>query len=223
MGTEALVTRQRDRSAPDDPNNTYYILAFPGAVTLDRSDNLLNPSRGFRLTARVSPELTLRGQTYFNYVKLQGEGTAYQPFGPVVLAARLHLGAIAGASRGRIAPNRRFYAGGGGSVRGYSYQGVGPQDADGNPTGGNSITEASFEARYRFQAFGSDLGLVGFVDAGQVYNSTLPNFSGLRAGGGIGVRYFTSFGPVRIDIATPFDPRPGDSRVFFYVSIGQAF
>ncbi len=223
VGAEALITRQRDRSAPNDPNNTYFILAFPGNVTWDKSDNLLNPSKGFRLTGRVSPEFTLRSGSYFNYVKAQIEGTAYQPFGNIVLAARLHFGAIAGANSGRIAPDRRFYAGGGGSVRGFDYQGVGPKDADGSPTGGNSLTEASFEARYRFQAFGSDLGVVGFVDGGQVYKSSLPKFSSMKVGAGLGFRYYTNFGPIRVDVATPITRSPGDPKIAFYVSIGQAF
>lgn len=224
VGVEATVTRQRDRSAPNDPNNTYYILALPSAVTWDKSDNLLNPSRGFRLTGRVSPELSLRSGTTFGYVKTQLEGSYYQPLAnALVAAARLHFGAIAGANRGRIAPDRRFYAGGGGSVRGYSYQQVGPRDATGAPTGGNSLTEASFELRYRFRAFGNDLGLVGFADAGNVYQSTLPSFDSLRVGAGLGLRVYTGFGPIRIDVATPVTPRPGDPRVQFYVSIGQAF
>ena len=223
IGAEALVTRQRDRSAPNDPDNTYFIFALPSNVTWDQSDDLLNPSRGFRLTSRISPEFTLRSGTNFNYVKAQLEATAYRPFGKVVLAGRLHFGAIAGANRGRIAPDRRFYAGGGGSVRGFDFQGVGPKDVDGSPTGGNSLTEAAFEVRYRTNLFGNDIGLVTFVDAGQVYASSLPKFTDLRVGAGVGLRYFTSFGPVRIDVATPITRSPGDPRVAFYVSIGQAF
>jgi translocation and assembly module TamA len=223
VGVQGLVTRQEDRSAPDDPDNTYYILAFPSAVTWDRSNNLLDPTSGFRLTGRVSPELTLRSGNYLNYVKVQVDGTAYRSFGATTLAGRLHVGTIAGASRGRIAPNRRFYAGGGGSVRGFNFQGVGPTDDEGSPTGGNSLTEASFEVRHRFFAFGNDLGVVGFVDAGQVYESTLPNFTDLKFGAGVGIRYFTAFGPLRIDVATPITRRPGDPKVAFYVSIGQAF
>lgn len=223
LGAEALVTRQKDRSAPDDPNNTYFILAFPSAATWDRSDDLLNPTKGFRLTGRVSPEFTLRSGTNFNYVRVQVESTVYQSFGNVVLAGRLHLGAISGATRGRIAPNRRFYAGGGGSVRGFDFQGVGPKDADGSPTGGNSLTEGAFEVRYRTMAFGQDVGFVGFVDVGQVYQSSLPRFTDLKVGAGVGVRYFTSFGPVRVDIATPITRSPGDPKIAFYVSIGQAF
>jgi len=223
VGSEFLVTRQLDRSAPNDPNNTFFILAFPGIVTWDRSDNLLDPTRGFRLTGRLSPELTLRSGTYLNYAKVQLEATGYLPFGDFVLAGRLHLGAIAGANRGRIAPNRRFYAGGGGSVRGFNFQGVGPRDVDGTPTGGNSLTEAAIEGRYRFQAFGNDVGVVAFVDAGQVYQDTVPGFDSLRLGAGLGLRYYTSFGPVRIDIATPLNRQSFDPKVAFYVSIGQAF
>ena len=223
VGAEALVTRQRDRSAPNDPDNTYFILALPSNVTWDQSNDLLNPSRGFRLTSRISPEFTLRSGTNFNYVKAQLEASAYRPFGNIVLAGRLHFGAIAGANRGRIAPDRRFYAGGGGSVRGFDFQGVGPKDVDGSPTGGNSLTEGAFEVRYRTNLFGNDIGLVAFVDAGQVYASSLPKFTDLKVGAGVGLRYFTSFGPVRIDVATPVTRSPGDPRIAFYVSIGQAF
>jgi translocation and assembly module TamA len=223
VGSELLVTRQRDRSAPNDPNNTFFILAFPGIVTWDKSDNLLDPTRGFRLTGRISPEFTLRSGSYLSYIKAQFEGTGYLPLGDFVVAGRLHLGSIVGADRGRIAPNRRFYAGGGGSVRGFNFQGVGPRDVNGAPTGGNSVTEASIEGRYRFQAFGNDLGLVAFLDAGDVDSRTTPRFNNMRLGAGIGVRYFTSFGPVRIDIATPINREATDPKVAFYVSIGQAF
>ena len=108
-------------------------------------------------------------------------------------------------------------------MRGYVFQAIGPQDAEGVPTGGNSLTEVSAELRYRFQAFGSDLGVVAFLDGGQVYDSALPQFNNLRFGAGLGLRYFTSFGPVRIDVGTPIQPREGDPRITLYVSIGQAF
>lgn len=227
LAVQALATKQLDRSvrmAGVDPRATFFILALPGSVTLDRSDDLLNPSKGFRLTGRVSPEFTLRQGRNFNYVKLQVDGSYYQPVGAnFVMAGRLHMGSIAGADRGRVAPTRRFYAGGGGSVRGFAFQGVGPNDFEGRPTGGNSLTEVNIEGRYRFTALGNDLGLAAFVDAGQVYPGTLPSFDSLRVGAGVGVRYYTAFGPVRIDVATPVTRQPRDPRVAFYVSIGQAF
>ncbi len=227
VGAEFLVTRQLDRSAERtalDANATYFIFALPSTITFDRSNDLLDPTKGFRLTTRVSPEFTLRQGQRFNYVKLQLDATLYQPLAErIVVAGRLHVGTIAGANRGRVAPNRRFYAGGGGSVRGFNFQGVGPQDIDGNPTGGNSLTEASIEARFRSHLFEDSLGFVGFVDAGQVSPGTLPSFRSLAVGAGVGVRYYTAFGPVRIDIATPITNRRFSPRVAFYVSIGQAF
>ncbi|MEY4849919.1 MAG: hypothetical protein RLZZ331_923 [Pseudomonadota bacterium] len=224
IGAQALITSQRDRSVPGDPRRTFTVLALPASVTWDRSDDLLNPSRGFRLTTRLSPEFTLRNQSNFNYLKAQFEATAYKPIGDsLVLAGRFHIGSIVGANRGVIAPDRRFYAGGGGSVRGYVFQGVGPRNEDNVPTGGNSLTELAVEARYRFQALGQDLGIVAFVDAGEVSTGTTPAFDRLSLGAGIGARFYTGFGPVRVDIATPVNPQKGDPRLVFYVSIGQAF
>ncbi|MEN9931489.1 MAG: hypothetical protein RIS17_62 [Pseudomonadota bacterium] len=224
LGAQALITSQRDRSVRGDPRRTFTVLALPASVTWDQSDDLLNPSRGFRLTTRISPEFTLRNRSNFNYLKAQFEATAYQPLGDqFVVAGRFHIGSIVGANRGVIAPDRRFYAGGGGSVRGYVFQGVGPRNDDNVPTGGNSLTELAVEGRYRFQAFGQDLGVVAFVDAGEVSTGISPAFDRLSLGAGIGARFYTGFGPVRVDIATPINPQRGDPRLVFYVSIGQAF
>ncbi len=219
LGPQALISIERDKSQPTNPLKTYYIAATPASLTYDGSDNLLDPTRGFRLTGRASPELSFASGT-FGYVKLQVEATTYLPLSDrVTLAARGHLGTIAGASQRSIAPSRRFYAGGGGSVRGYGYQAVGPKDADGSPRGGDSIVEGSVEVRFRFGNF----GVVPFFDAGEVDTAAIPRFRDVRYGAGIGVRYYTGFGPVRIDVATPINPQNGDARVQFYVSIGQAF
>ncbi len=218
-GAEADISTERDKSAAGNPERTYYIAAAPASLTYDGSDNLLDPHRGFRLTGRASPEVSFNGTT-FGYMKLQVEGSAYLPLGDrVTFAARGHVGTIAGAAQRDIAPTRRFYAGGGGSVRGFGFQAVGPKAADGTPTGGDSIVEASAEARIRFGSF----GIVPFLDAGEVDTSLVPRFRNVSYGGGIGVRYYTGFGPVRIDVATPINPQRGDARVQFYVSIGQAF
>ena len=81
------------------------------------------------------------------------------------------------------------------------------------------MNEASIEGRYRF----GNYGIVAFVDAGQVYDSVLPKGSNLRYGVGIGGRFYTNFGPFRLDVATPINRQPGESIVSVYVSIGQAF
>lgn len=219
IGPEAVLSTERDKSVAGNPVRTYYIVAVPVSLTYDGSNDLLDPTRGFRLTGRASPELSFQSGT-FGYVKLQADASAYLPVASrVTFAARGHVGTIAGASQGDIAPSRRFYSGGGGSVRGFGYQAVGPQAADGTPRGGDSVVEASVETRVRFGNF----GVVPFVDAGEVDTATIPRFRDVRYGAGIGARYYTSFGPIRIDIATPLNPQHGDGPVQFYVSIGQAF
>jgi translocation and assembly module TamA len=198
---------------------TYLIGALPGMLAYDGSDDLLDPTRGFRLAGRFSPELSLQDGA-FGYGRLQLDASAYRPVSKrVVLAGRVRLGSIAGAAADRIAPSRRFYAGGGGSVRGFGFQAIGPRDQDNNPTGGRSLAEFAAEARIRFGAF----GVVPFIDAGNIYRSALPDFSSLRVGAGLGVRYHSNFGPIRVDVGTPINPQRGDSRVTVFVSLGQAF
>lgn len=220
-GIELLGTAEKDYDFAQGRRvrRTYYIAGLTGQAGFDTSDDLLNPTRGYRFTALIQPEGSLR-DGFHPYVRARLDGSGYFSVSDdLVLAARFRLGTIQGASREEIAPSRRLYAGGGGSVRGYGYQKLGPLDPDGDPLGGRSLNEASAEVRYRFGNF----GVVAFVDAGQAYASTTPRFSDLRYGAGIGGRYYTNFGPLRVDIATPIDRRPGESRFNIYVSIGQAF
>ena len=186
---------------------------------MDRTDSLLDPTKGFRVTALIQPEGSLAGQ-FSPYARTRLDISGYYPVTDnIVLAGRVRVGSILGAARERLAPSRRFYAGGGGSVRGFGYQELGPKDPNLDPIGGRSVAEAAFEGRYRFGNF----GVVGFVDAGQVYRGSTPTFSGLRFGAGIGARYYTNFGPMRFDVATPIGRKPGEALVSVYVSIGQAF
>src|SRR3546814_4860028 len=103
---------------------------------------------------------------------------------------------------------RRFYAGGGGSVRVYGYQDIGPRDANDDPIGGRGLAELSVEARIRFGNF----GVVPFIDAGNISTDFLPDLNDFQVGAGIGVRYYTSFGPIRVDVGTPINPQPGDRK-----------
>ena len=197
----------------------YGILALPGQIQWDRSDSLLNPTRGYRLKLNVSPETSVQGSVR-PYARTQAEADGYFPFGQsIVLAGKVRVGSILGIARDDLAPSRRYYGGGGGSVRGYGYQRLGPFDPLGNPVGGRSFNEAAIEVRYRF----GDFGIVPFLDAGNAYESSSPKFGDLRYGAGIGGRLYTNFGPLRFDVATPLNRRPGDSKIALYISIGQAF
>ncbi len=197
----------------------YLIGALTGQIGIDRSNSLLDPTKGFRAQLQVQPEGSLQGG-FTPYLRSQVDVSAYRPFGQFfVLAVRVRAATIVNINRDALAPSRRLYAGGGGSVRGFSYQGLGPRDPDNRPLGGLSLVEGSTEARYRF----GDYGVVAFVDVGQVSTSRTPSLSGLRAGVGVGGRLYTNFGPLRVDVATPLGRRKGESRFNLYVSIGQAF
>jgi translocation and assembly module TamA len=135
----------------------------------------------------------------------------------------VRLGTILGADAMSIAPSRRLYAGGGGSVRGYGYQKLGPRDLDGDPIGGGALAEFALEARVRLKAFGGNFGVVPFLDGGTLTNDSWPKLSGWQFGAGLGVRYYSSFGPIRIDVGTPLNPREGDGPIAVTVSLGQAF
>lgn len=222
VGAELAASDERDVIVATGASRrrTFFIAALPTSLSYDGSDDLLNPAKGFRLGVRVSPELSLQGSA-FSYARVQFDASAYRAVDArVVIAGRLRLGTILGAPRDAIAPSRRFYAGGGASVRGYSFQAIGPRDPNNDPIGGRSLTEFSLEARIK--VFGP-FGLVPFFDAGNIYTSELPGFGGLEYGAGLGVRYYSSFGPIRIDVGTPINPQAGDARVAVYVSLGQAF
>ncbi len=222
VGAELLASDERDviASTGVPRRRTFFIGALPTSLIYDGTDDLLNPTRGFRLGGRLSPEASLQGSV-FGYARTQVDASIYRSVTPrVVLAARTRLGTILGAPRDAVAPSRRFYAGGGASVRGYGFQSIGPRDPNNDPIGGRSLTEFAVEARVRL--FGS-FGLVPFLDAGNISTDPLPGVRNLRFGTGLGVRYYSNFGPIRLDVGTPVNPQPGDSRIAVYVSLGQAF
>ena len=236
-GAELIATNEAQIGRPNlRLSDTFFLAGLTGQLGYDRSNSLLDPTKGFRLLGRINPETSLRepGQPYVRNIV---EGSAYFPATEkITIAGRARFGSIYGAELSELAPSRRLYAGGGGSVRGFGFQELGPKIIVPNPkfdpedpeehpetlaipTGGRSLTEFAIEARYRFGNF----GVVPFLDAGQVYHTQFPNFSDLRFGAGIGGRVYTNFGPLRADIAMPIGRRRGESRFSVYVSIGQAF
>jgi translocation and assembly module TamA len=225
IGGELIASDERDTIGATGikRRRTYLIAAIPASLTYDGSDSLLDPTEGFRLGGRLSPELSFHGGT-FGYTRAQLDASAYHPVSDrVVAAGRIRVGSIFGADRDDIAPSRRFYSGGGGSVRGYGYQRLGPRDVDDDPIGGRSLAEFSLEARVRLKAFGGNFGIVPFLDGGTLSTQSMPDFGDWQFGAGIGLRYYSSFGPIRIDVGTPLNPKSDDSRVAVVVSLGQAF
>lgn len=192
------------------------------AFALDRSDDPLDPTRGWRLESRIEPTATL-GDVQALYLRVQAQASYYYSVdeeAKTVLAARAKAGSIWGAVLDEVAAPRRFYAGGGGSVRGYGWQAIGPRLSDNTPQGGISLVEASFEVRRKVT---ERWGAVAFVDAGAVGSDAFPGGEDIGVGVGVGVRYDLGFGPIRADIAVPLDKREGDSGFQIYISIGQSF
>jgi translocation and assembly module TamA len=224
-GGEWLGTIERGvfSSAGVKDTRRFLIAAIPLAAGYDGSDSLLDPTRGFRLSGRLSPEISFHGG-HFSYGRAQFDASAYHPVGErVVVAGRVRLGTIFGAGLFNVAPSRRLYAGGGGSVRGYGYQRLGPKDLDGDPIGGRGLAEFAVEARVRLSAFGGNFGLVPFFDGGTLTSSARPDFSHWRTAAGLGVRYYSLFGPIRIDVGVPLNRQKGDGPFAVTVSLGQAF
>jgi len=207
---------------PVDVDRDLVILTARGGFYLDRSNDPLDPRRGWRLSGSAQPT-AVTGDDDVYFLRADVTGTGYLPLqdeGRTVLAGRLRVGSIVGAEEFLVPSDRLFYSGGGGSVRGYSYQGVGPRLTDNTPRGGLSLFEASLEVR---RDIGENFGAVVFVDGGAVGFQETPDLSNMRYGAGFGVRYRLPFGPIRADVAFPLDRREGDSDFQLYISIGQAF
>lgn len=224
-GAEFLATDERGVFAASGlkDTRTFLIAAAPASLGYDGSDSLLDPTEGFRLLGRVSPEVSFHGGGS-TYVRTQFDASGYRRMADrVVAAGRIRLGTIAGTGLFDLAPSRRFYSGGGGSVRGYGYQQLGPKDMDGDPVGGRGLAEFALEARVRLRQFGGNLGIVPFIDGGTLSGDSYPDLTDWRFAVGLGARYYSSFGPIRLDVGVPLNRQEGDGPVAVTVSLGQAF
>jgi translocation and assembly module TamA len=219
-GGETEVTDIRE--APSG-NGDFFIVGVPFGARYDGTDDLLDPSRGSRFSTLIGPTLVTGSSTLVYLGTDTAASTYYMPFDSdrLILAVRGRVGSILGAGPDSLPASRRFYAGGGGSIRGFESRSVGPVAPNGDPLGGTSVWEASFEARIRIS---DSFGVVPFIDLGQVGRDPWPPFGEMpRIGAGLGFRYYTGIGPIRLDVAVPVNPRRTDNRFEIYLSIGQAF
>jgi translocation and assembly module TamA len=200
----------------------YSLIGLPVVLRHDTTDDLLDPTIGSRQSLTLVPYHAISGPS-LNFLTSRIELRHYQRLddtGRILLAGFGALGSIVGAGLNAVPPDKRLYAGGAGSVRGYAYQHAGPINDAGIPVGGVSSLEVGAEFRYRIT---DTIGIAPFIEGGNVYPTNFPNSASLFWGAGIGLRYYTVVGPVRLDLATPFTHRPGDKPIEVYVSIGQAF
>ena len=217
------LAAEQSRITQEGVTRDYTLLGLPMALKYDSTNSLLDPTQGMRAAATVTPTQSLAGPGTTAFVLMQLAGSAYLDLGEPgrsVLALRGLIGDEEGASQFELPPNKRFYAGGSGTVRGYKYQSIGPQFPNNKPQGGTAVVAGTVEYRQRIL---DQYGAVAFVDAGQA-SADGPPFAGtLRFGAGLGARYYTSIGPIRLDVAVPLNRQPGSGSFELYIGIGQAF
>lgn len=213
-----------DLAGGGEVSDAYVLSTFAG-IRNDTTEFSLDPRDGSIVELRVEPSVST-GDATLGFVRATAEGRVYESFGErdqLTLAARMRTGwleAVAG-NADDVPPDRRFYAGGGGSVRGYEYNSIYPGERDtlGLTPGGQGLLEGSIEARWRF---GDRLGAAAFVDAGTAFDDWR-NATDLSWGVGVGARYDLGFAPLRIDVAFPLDHDENSDDFALYISIGQAF
>ena len=220
QASQSYIVQQND-------GHNYTLLQTPMILRYDTTQASLDPWSGVRAALTVTPAQSMNNPVA-TFVISQASASVYVDLGAelnaapgrTVLAARGLVGAVQGASTMDLPPDQRFYAGGGGSVRGFRFQSIGPQFADGTPQGGNAVDTGSIELRQRI---GESYGAVAFVDAGQVGTTGVPFVGNVSVGTGVGARYYTSFGPIRLDVAVPVNRLPGGDAFELYLGIGQSF
>lgn len=211
---------ERGRIGRERDLEPYTLAGFVTGLRYDSTDSVLDARSGIRASMNVTPYADIN--TGGGFVRALGTARTYFDLrgeGQTVLALRGTVGSVMGADSG-VPLDKRFYSGGGGSVRGYAYQRLGPRDARNRPLGGLSLAEGSVEVRQRVRG---PIAVAAFVDGGSVGQTQTPSLSDLRLGVGLGMRYATGIGPLRVDVAVPLDKQAGDSAYAFYVGLGQAF
>lgn len=208
----------------DGDTEEFGLVYIPLFAEYDTRDNVLNASKGRFARVSAAPYFDVSGSGT-GFIVVNGVAQTYftddnLPLKPT-LALRTAAGIISGASLGDVPADIRYYSGGGGSVRGYAYQAIGPKDASGNPTGALNMAEAGAELRLRFT---ETIGGALFFEGGGLSQDGIP-FEGTDFfwGAGGGLRYYSPVGPVRFDVGVPLRDIKGESAYQIYVSLGQAF
>ena len=211
-----------ERVNQEGVTRTYVLAQTPLSISYNTANSVLEPTHGINASLTLTPTVPVQGGSGMFLIAFASAAT-YLPVeqnGWGILALRANIGSIQGAGQFQIPPDQRFYAGGSGTVRGYTYQTIGPLFPDDKPEGGLSMDSASVEFR---QHITKHIGIVPFVDMGQASARSTPFTGTIRIGVGIGGRYYTSIGPIRADIAFPLTRVAGSGGFALYVGLGEAF
>jgi translocation and assembly module TamA len=225
------VSAEEERIVQQMVSRDYTLLGVPVNVGYN-STGIINPLEdtlhGVRASLVVTPIRSFSHDNDATFIVVQANAATYIDLaslgwtmpGRSVIALRGLIGTAQGASLFSLPPDQRFYGGGSATVRGFRYQSIGPQFPDNKPIGGTSIDAATIELRQRLSG---NFGMAAFVDAGQVGEKSTPFQGTVHVGAGIGVRYYTAIGPIRLDIAVPLNKQPGDDAFEIYIGLGQVF
>ncbi len=218
IGADIDFTRIEEENEEEED---FLILSPFASLAYDTRNNTLDPTKGALLSASIAPSFDMLGESDPYFITEITGRAYYQAHEKITFATRLKVGSIIGASTGSLPATERFFAGGGGSVRGFGFQEVGPVDEDDDPEGGRAIVEGSTELRFKAT---EKIGGVFFIDYAQISDESSPNIDNLSFGAGAGARYYTDFGPIRFDVGVPLNNDENVDESFqFYISIGQAF
>lgn len=200
----------------------YTLFLTPASATFDYRDDALDARRGYYSDVRLTPFLAIAGADNGLLTKVDVRG--YRTFGgarPTTLALRAQLGSVVGPSLDDAPADFLFYSGGGGTVRGHDFQSLGVDVGASEEIGGRSFLGLSAELRLRSSGA---LGYVGFIDAGYIGSESFPDGSGeWHSGAGVGLRYATAIGPIRVDLAVPTSGDNDASDFQIYIGIGHSF
>lgn len=212
------------QSQASDSSGLAVLAGVPAFAVYDTSNDVLDPTGGIRLRAEVTPFAGQFDGDFTAFLRGDVIGATYFELDEAdrfVLAVRGRAGSIIAEDLSRVPPGRRVYSGGGGSVRGYRERSIGPLDAFGDPTGGLSVLEGGVELRAKI---GWDIGAAFFVEAASVSEEVVPTLAeGVQVAAGVGLRYYSPIGPIRVDVGVPLNARASDDSFQVYFSIGQAF
>ena len=221
LSGELGVTLRYSEVRDDLGRRTLDQLLVPASLTWDGRDDPLDATRGLYLAVEATPFLGLGGGA--SGARLYADARAYRGLGGggrFVLAGRVQAGSVFDASVTDVPPDMLFFSGGGGTVRGQPYQSLAVDLGGGKRVGGRSFLGLSGELR---MGVTDTIGLVGFADAGYIGAGSLGEGGGdWHSGAGLGLRYATGIGPIRLDVATPLEGGKG-GNVEIYIGIGQAF
>ncbi|KPK32581.1 MAG: hypothetical protein AMS24_03845 [Chlamydiae bacterium SM23_39] len=204
-------------------NGKFYLVGFPFVLRYNNANHFLNPTKGYDIIYSITPFINTSHKKG-GFTKQRISISLYYPniTERLVFAIRMQFGSIIGSDVYKIPMTKLFLGGSDDDLRGYRYKTVSPRNKNGEIIGGKSSIYITLEPRFRLS---NTIGIVPFLDLGNIRLKEFPTFEGKwRKSYGIGLRYFTFFGPLRLDIAFPLDRyKKDDPKYRFYISIGQTF